>query len=93
MHDHVTVGSRRSITRCSLPTDRSRVAGSSTSHSTLTPMGNAIGRHLPPSVSHVYTAGLLIPLLVGGIVIALLGALLPAIWAAKTRTATALRTE
>ncbi|MEU4346229.1 FtsX-like permease family protein [Streptomyces sp. NPDC023838] len=60
---------------------------------TLTPMGNAIGRHLPPSVSHVYTAGLLIPLLASGIVIALLGALLPASWAARTRTATALRTE
>ncbi len=60
---------------------------------TLTPMGNAIGRHLPPSVSHVYTAGLLIPLLAGGIVIALLGALLPASWAARSRTATALRTE
>ncbi|MCC2275881.1 FtsX-like permease family protein [Streptomyces sp. ET3-23] len=60
---------------------------------TLTPMGNAIGRHLPPSVSHVYTAGLLVPLLAGGIVIALLGALLPAGWAARTRTATALRTE
>ncbi|MFE2308197.1 ABC transporter permease, partial [Streptomyces sp. NPDC059411] len=60
---------------------------------TLTSMGNAIGRHLPPSVSHVYTAGLLIPLLAGGIVIALLGALLPASWAARTRTATALRTE
>ncbi|MHA7961088.1 ABC transporter permease [Streptomyces sp. L500] len=60
---------------------------------TLTPMGNAIGRHLPPSVSHVYTTGLLIPLLAGGLVIALLGALLPAGWAARTRTATALRTE
>jgi putative ABC transport system permease protein len=60
---------------------------------TLNPMGNAIGRHLPPSVSHTYTAGLLIPLLAGGIVIALLGALLPASWAARTRTATALRTE
>ncbi|OIJ88826.1 ABC transporter permease [Streptomyces monashensis] len=60
---------------------------------TLTPMGNAIGRHLPPSVSHTYTAALLIPLLAGGIVIALLGALPPAGWAARTRTATALRTE
>ncbi|QKG21354.1 ABC transporter permease [Actinomadura verrucosospora] len=60
---------------------------------TLTPMGNAIGRHLPPSVSHTYTAGLLIPLLAGGIVIALLGALPPAGRAARTRTATALRTE
>jgi putative ABC transport system permease protein len=60
---------------------------------TLTSMGNAIGRHLPPSVTHTYTPGLLIPLLVGGIMIALLGALLPASWAAQTRTATALRTE
>jgi putative ABC transport system permease protein len=60
---------------------------------TLTPMGNAIGRHLPPCVSHVYTAGMLVPLLAGGIVIALLGALLPAGWAARTRTAAALRTE
>ena len=56
-------------------------------------MSNAIGRHLPPSVTHVYTAGLLIPLLAAGVVIALLGALLPAGWAARTRTATALRTE
>jgi putative ABC transport system permease protein len=60
---------------------------------TLNPMGNAIGRHLPSSVTHTYTAGLLIPLLAGGIVIALLGALLPAGWAARSRTATALRTE
>jgi putative ABC transport system permease protein len=60
---------------------------------TQTPMGNAIGRHLPPSVTHVYTAGLLLPLLAAGIAIALLGALLPAGWAARSRTATALRTE
>jgi putative ABC transport system permease protein len=60
---------------------------------TLNPMGNAIGRHLPPSVTHVYTAGLLLPLLAAGVVIALLGALLPAGWAARSRTATALRTE
>jgi putative ABC transport system permease protein len=60
---------------------------------TQTPMGNAIGRHLPPSVTHVYTAGLLLPLLAAGVVIVLLGALLPAGWAARSRTATALRTE
>jgi putative ABC transport system permease protein len=60
---------------------------------TQTPMSNAIGRHLPPSVTHVYTAGLLLPLLAAGVVIALLGALLPAGWAARSRTATALRTE
>ncbi|NUP53572.1 MAG: ABC transporter permease [Catenulispora sp.] len=60
---------------------------------TLTPMSNAIGRHLPPNVTHIYTAGLLLPLLAAGIVIALLGALLPAGWAARSRTAAALRTE
>ncbi|WP_198045575.1 ABC transporter permease [Kitasatospora mediocidica] len=60
---------------------------------TQAPMGHAIGRHLPPSVTHVYTAGLLLPLLAAGVVIALLGALLPAGWAARSRTATALRAE
>ncbi|WP_406115543.1 ABC transporter permease [Kitasatospora purpeofusca] len=60
---------------------------------TLTQMGSAIGRSLPASVTHVYTAGMLLPLLAGGIAIALLGALLPAGWAARSRTATALRTE
>jgi putative ABC transport system permease protein len=60
---------------------------------TQTPMSHAIGRHLPPSVTHVYTASLLLPLLAAGVVIALLGALLPASWAARSRTATALRTE
>ncbi|MER7769107.1 FtsX-like permease family protein [Kitasatospora sp. NPDC096140] len=60
---------------------------------TQTPMSNAIGRHLPPNVTHVYTPGLLLPLLAAGVVIALLGALLPAGRAALSRTATALRTE
>ena len=60
---------------------------------TQSPMGNAIGRHLPPNVTHVYSAGLLLPLLAAGVVIALLGALLPAGWAARSRTAAALRTE
>ncbi|TQF02769.1 ABC transporter permease [Kitasatospora acidiphila] len=60
---------------------------------TLTQMVSALGRNLPPSVTHVYTAGILLPLLAGGIAIALLGALLPAGWAARSRTATALRTE
>ncbi|MFH9355477.1 FtsX-like permease family protein [Kitasatospora sp. NPDC017646] len=60
---------------------------------TLTQMASAIGRNLPSSVTHVYTAGILLPLLAGGIAIALLGALLPAGWAARSRTAAALRTE
>ncbi|MFI6154453.1 ABC transporter permease [Kitasatospora sp. NPDC051170] len=60
---------------------------------TLTRMASAIGRNLPPSVTHVYTPWVVLPLLAGGIAIALLGALLPAGWAARSRTATALRTE
>jgi putative ABC transport system permease protein len=67
--------------------------GAAVERATLTPMGNAVGMHLPPSVTHTYSAGLVLPLLAGGIVIALLGALLPAGWAARSRTATALRTE
>ncbi|MGW3041782.1 ABC transporter permease [Kitasatospora sp. NPDC001159] len=67
--------------------------GMAVEKATLTQMGSAIGRNLPPSVTHVYTAGILLPLLAGGIAIALLGALLPAGWAARSRTATALRTE
>ncbi|MFD0638671.1 ABC transporter permease [Catenulispora yoronensis] len=60
---------------------------------TLNPMQSAVGMHLPPSVVRAYTPGLVVPLLAGGIVIALVGALLPAGWAARSRTATALRTE
>jgi putative ABC transport system permease protein len=41
----------------------------------------------------VYHPVQLMVLAVGGLVLAAAGALLPAGWAAKTRTATALRTE
>jgi putative ABC transport system permease protein len=41
----------------------------------------------------VYSLPVLVPLILGGLVIATAGALLPASWAARTRTATALRTE
>jgi putative ABC transport system permease protein len=51
------------------------------------------GLHLPESLLDVYGPGLLIALALGGPAIALLGALLPAGWAARTRTAVALRTE
>ena len=56
-------------------------------------MGRAAGVTLPPSAFAVYGPGELVLLALGGLVIALLGALLPAGWAARTRTATALRTE
>ncbi|MFC9841892.1 FtsX-like permease family protein [Streptomyces sp. NPDC060223] len=56
-------------------------------------MGHSAGTNLPPSVLEVYEPWQLFLLGLAGITIALLGALLPAGWAARTRTATALRTE
>lgn len=56
-------------------------------------MGHSAGLNLPDSVIAIYEAPELILLGLGGLVIAVLGALLPAGWAARTRTATALRTE
>ncbi|MEV0488532.1 ABC transporter permease [Streptomyces atratus] len=56
-------------------------------------MGHAAGTGLPPSILEVYDAPQLALLGLAGIVIAMLGALLPAGWAARARTATALRTE
>ena len=51
------------------------------------------GLHLPAALLDVYGPVMLAALALGGPVIALLGALLPAGWAARTRTAVALRTE
>ncbi|MFJ3772280.1 ABC transporter permease [Streptomyces sp. NPDC090075] len=56
-------------------------------------MGHAAGTNLPPSVLDVYDAPRLVLLGLAGVAIAVLGALLPAGWAARARTATALRTE
>ncbi|NNN33281.1 ABC transporter permease [Streptomyces sp. S3(2020)] len=56
-------------------------------------MGDSVGLRLPGSVTAVYHAAELLPLTLGGLLIATLGALLPAGWAARARTATALRTE
>ncbi|MBY8879836.1 ABC transporter permease [Actinacidiphila acidipaludis] len=56
-------------------------------------MGEAAGTRIPPVDMAVYHAPQLVPLALGGLLIAVLGALLPATWAARTRTATALRTE
>ncbi len=56
-------------------------------------MGRAVGTSPPSSVLDVYEpVQLLLPGL-DGVVIALLGAPAPAGWAARARTATALRTE
>jgi putative ABC transport system permease protein len=56
-------------------------------------MGDAIGMTLPTSFIAVYHAPELALLALGGLYIAVAGALLPAGWAARTGTATALRTE
>ncbi|MFF7310947.1 FtsX-like permease family protein [Streptomyces sp. NPDC008137] len=56
-------------------------------------MGDSVGLRLPASVLAVYHPAELLPLALGGLLIATLGALLPAGWAARARTATALRTE
>ncbi len=56
-------------------------------------MGRAAGTDIPPADTAVYHSSVLAPLLLGGLVLATVGALLPAGWATRTRTAAALRTE
>jgi len=68
-------------------------AGVALHHYVLPVMGNAAQTAVPPSVLNVYRPGELVLLALGGLVIAVAGALLPAGWAARTRTASALRAE
>ena len=56
-------------------------------------MGHAAQTGLPPSVLNVYQPAELVLLALSGLVIAVAGALGPAGWAARTRTAFALRAE
>ncbi|MEV6542715.1 FtsX-like permease family protein [Streptomyces sp. NPDC051665] len=56
-------------------------------------MGHAAGLRLPRSVIDVYDAQDLVLLGLAGVAVAVLGSLLPAGWAARVRTATALRAE
>jgi putative ABC transport system permease protein len=56
-------------------------------------MASAAGLGVPPSLQDVYGAAELAALALAGLVIALARALLPAGWAAQSRTATALRAE
>ncbi|MBB5874297.1 putative ABC transport system permease protein [Allocatelliglobosispora scoriae] len=56
-------------------------------------MGRVTGFSLPTSVVDVYRPAELVVFGLGGLLIAVVGSLLPAGWAARTRTATALRTE
>jgi len=62
-------------------------------HNVLPAMAHAANSGLPPSVLSVYSAPEMTILALAGLVIAIAGALLPASWAANSRTATALRTE
>nr|WP_260859796.1 FtsX-like permease family protein [Streptomyces cupreus] len=65
-----------------------------TLHHYVTPlMGNAVGMDLPDAFLTVYDPLPLALLALGGVSIAVGGALLPAGWAARTDTAKALRTE
>lgn len=56
-------------------------------------MGHAAGLNLPVQAVNVLHRTELTALVIAGLLIALLGAALPAGWAARARTATALRTE
>ena len=62
-------------------------------HAVLPAMGNAAGTRLPAADVDVFGPALLLPVAFGGLVIAVVGALLPAGWAARTRTNVALRAE
>ncbi|MCL2394763.1 MAG: ABC transporter permease [Acidimicrobiaceae bacterium] len=56
-------------------------------------MARTVGEQLPAYFNSVYPLSVLLLLGLGGLVIAVGGAALPAGWAARTRTASALRTE
>lgn len=62
-------------------------------HAVVPLMGDAITTGMPAAYVDVYDPLTVAGLALGGLVIAAAGALLPATWAAGTRTATALRTE
>ncbi|HYX60503.1 MAG TPA: ABC transporter permease, partial [Streptosporangiaceae bacterium] len=62
-------------------------------HYVLPVMGHAAQTDVPPSVLNVYHPWELVLLALSGLVIAVAGALGPAGWAARTRTAFALRAE
>jgi putative ABC transport system permease protein len=68
-------------------------AGVYLQHSIIPAMLHAANSGYPPSLITVYTSWQLILLVLAGLVIAVGGALGPAGWAARTRTAFALRTE
>jgi putative ABC transport system permease protein len=68
-------------------------AGILVHHNVLPAMARAANSGLPASVISVYSAPEMIGLALAGLVIAVAGALAPASWAARSRTAAVLRTE
>jgi putative ABC transport system permease protein len=62
-------------------------------HDVIPVMAHAANSGLPTSVFTVYSAPEIVLLALAGLVIAIAGAMIPASWAANSRTATALRTE
>ena len=62
-------------------------------HEILPAMAGSVGLRLPASFLNVYGATMLLALTLAGVLIAVVGALAPATWAARIHTATALHTE
>ena len=62
-------------------------------HQVLPAMAHAANSGLPASLISIYSVPEMVILALAGLVIAVAGALVPASWAASSRTATALRTE
>ncbi len=62
-------------------------------HEILPAMAGSVGLRLPASFVSVYSAPALFVLAFAGVLIAMVGALAPATWAARIHTATALHTE
>jgi putative ABC transport system permease protein len=62
-------------------------------HEILPAMAGSVGLRLPASFLNVYGATRLLVLALTGVLIAVIGALVPATWAARIHTATALDTE
>jgi putative ABC transport system permease protein len=62
-------------------------------HGVLPAMAHAANSGVPPSLLSVYAPWEIVLLALAGLVIAVAGALGPATWAARTRTAFALRAE
>jgi putative ABC transport system permease protein len=59
----------------------------------MTIVGNYLGNDLPPGMLDVFSVPSLMLLALAGLLLAVLGSLLPARWAARTRVAEVLRSE